>query len=158
MASARVRTPMQQLLLLKHLAVTSTASVKSGRLRWEGSLQPTARSGSYTVRIDYVPPSYPKVTIVTPPLEVPEGRALPHTFPGDRLCLYWRGQWDPSMSIAKTIVPWASEWLLYYELWVVTGEWHGGGHEPATGTKREHDVGSGGAGRQRAARELRHAA
>jgi len=35
------------------------------------------------------------------------------------------------MSIASTILPWASEWLFHYEIWRATGEWTGGGREPA---------------------------
>jgi hypothetical protein len=36
------------------------------------------------------------------------------------------------MSIAATIVPWLSLWLYYYEVWLATGAWEGGGisHEP----------------------------
>ena len=34
------------------------------------------------------------------------------------------------MLIAETIVPWASEWLFYYEIWKGTGEWYGGGDWP----------------------------
>jgi hypothetical protein len=30
-------------------------------------------------------------------------------------------------SIADTIVPWTAEWLVHYEIWLVTGEWYGGG-------------------------------
>lgn len=72
----------------------------------------------------------PEVVVLDPPLDVPEGRSLPHVFPGDRLCLHYPGEWDDSMLVATTIVPWASEWLLHYEIWKSTGEWHGGGHEP----------------------------
>ena len=34
------------------------------------------------------------------------------------------------MSIADTIVPWTAEWLVHYEIWLVTGEWYGGGDWP----------------------------
>lgn len=30
--------------------------------------------------------------------------------------------------ISDTIIPWVADWLLYYELWLATGEWLGGGH------------------------------
>jgi hypothetical protein len=36
------------------------------------------------------------------------------------------------MLLAYTVVPWISEWLLYYELWLFTGEWTGGGHPYAS--------------------------
>jgi hypothetical protein len=41
------------------------------------------------------------------------------------------------MLIATSIVPWASEWLLHYEIWRATGTWTGGGHEPKQGSKRD---------------------
>ena len=28
-------------------------------------------------------------------------------------------------------MPWVSLWLFFYEIWVVTGEWLGGGHDTA---------------------------
>jgi hypothetical protein len=35
------------------------------------------------------------------------------------------------MYIHESIVPWTSLWLYYYEIWHATGEWLGGGHDPA---------------------------
>jgi hypothetical protein len=34
------------------------------------------------------------------------------------------------MLIADSVVPWASEWLFFYEIWLPSGEWHGGGEWP----------------------------
>jgi hypothetical protein len=34
------------------------------------------------------------------------------------------------MIIAETILPLASIWLFYYEMWQATGEWLGGGEHP----------------------------
>ena len=56
---------------------------------------------------------------------------LPHVFDGDELCLCYPRQFNPRILIAKTIIPWASEWLLHFEFFLITGAWHGGGHEPA---------------------------
>ena len=39
------------------------------------------------------------------------------------------------MLLAKTTVPWASRWLYYYELWLVTGKWLGGGIAHSTNDK-----------------------
>ena len=49
-----------------------------------------------------------------------------------RLCLYLpgSGQWTGEMVLATTVVPWAALWLYHYEMWHLTGEWLGGGHEP----------------------------
>ena len=56
------------------------------------------------------------------------------------------------MFIADTIVPWACEWLLHYEIWLATGEWHGGGEHPSAGTAGGD---SNGARRDRRARRQR---
>jgi hypothetical protein len=34
------------------------------------------------------------------------------------------------MPLAHTIVPWLISWLVFYEIWLVSGVWHGGGFEP----------------------------
>jgi hypothetical protein len=34
------------------------------------------------------------------------------------------------MSIADTVLPWTTEWLYHYEIWLITGEWTGGGDWP----------------------------
>jgi hypothetical protein len=59
---------------------------------------------------------------------------LPHVFGGEDLCLYYEGEWTSEMALVETIVPWASEWLVHYELWLITGEWGGGGHQPGEKT------------------------
>jgi hypothetical protein len=37
------------------------------------------------------------------------------------------------MMIANTIVPWSVLWLFYFEDWLCTGEWSGGGVHPEQG-------------------------
>jgi hypothetical protein len=94
-------------------------------------IQPTPMSRRYTVRITYRAGGVPDVFVVAPELALrPDADVLPHTYPGDKLCLHLPGQWRPHMYIAHTTIPWTSEWLFYYELWLVTGRWNGGGHEP----------------------------
>lgn len=48
-----------------------------------------------------------------------------------QLCLYMPGtnEWNDEMLIADTFIPWATEWLYYYEIWRMTGKWLGGGHD-----------------------------
>ena len=127
------KTVSQQALSLRRLPATTSLSLRCGRLRWRGELQPTALSMRYTVGIDYAPPTHPNVRVISPKLRRPDDKRLPHVFRDGSLCLCYDWQWRASESIATTIVPWASEWLLHYELWLVTHTWHGGGH----GT--EHD-------------------
>ena len=114
--------------------------VKRRKLVWCYDLQPTAISRRYTVKIKYHPNSKGVMTpdnYVMFPKHLPlaEGEfKLPHVYCNEsqRICLYdWRQkEWNPTMSLATTIVPWASEWLYFYEVWVMTGEWYGGGNHP----------------------------
>jgi hypothetical protein len=113
---------------------TFRSCIEKGALVAVGEVRPTSGSVVYTVRIEYRAGDAPEVTVLSPKL-VPreEGGRLPHVYPGDKLCLYTpnTGQWAPDMSLPHTIVPWISEWLFYYEVWHVTGEWLGDGTEPA---------------------------
>lgn len=121
---------MQQFIALKALPLTTSATIKCGRIRWEGRIQPTPLSCDYLLRLTYQQPCKPEIVVISPELERPKGKRLPHVYPGERLCLCYPGQWKGSQLIAHTLVPWASEWLLHYEFWNATREWLGGGHEP----------------------------
>jgi hypothetical protein len=103
---------------------------KAGELLADGEVRPTPRSEMYRVRVAYRVGRSPRVHVVTPALlpREPDG-AIPHVYPGNELCLYHpaKGEWSGKQAIANTIVPWAIEWLFHYELWHLTGEWHGGG-------------------------------
>lgn len=68
---------------------------------------------------------------MTPKLRALPDSDIPHRFKDGCLCLHLNGEWDSTMLISETIIPWTAEWLLHYELWLATGEWHGGGHEVA---------------------------
>lgn len=63
-----------------------------------------------------------------------DGRTkLPHVYSHEeqRLCLYSpnKAEWTREKLISSTIIPWAVEWLQYYELWLPNGKWLGGGHD-----------------------------
>lgn len=103
--------------------------------RWYCELQPNEDSPFYTIRIDWFPAkmSYPEVYVCKPKtLRLHSGaKKLPHVWDNkkQKICLHVRFEWDKSKSIASYYVPWARDWLYYYEVWYVTGEWLGGGHE-----------------------------
>lgn len=124
------KTLAQQYLALKRLPLTTFLELHRSRLRWEGKLQPTPNSDTYIVGVEYARARPPSVRVLSPELKLPQD-SLPHTFDDGSLCLHFPGEWNVSHMIAHTIVPWASEWLLHYELWRATDEWLGGGHEPA---------------------------
>jgi hypothetical protein len=81
-------------------------------------------------------PSAPVRTIVeAPDLEaLAGGNDLPHVYRNPtRLCLFLpgAGEWQPWMRVDQTIVPWSLLWLWYFEEWLATGDWKGGGIHPS---------------------------
>jgi len=102
------------------------------RIVWQGNVQPTNASETYTLKIIYNLDKSPEIQIVSPKIQlVGAAKKPPHTFKDKSLCLYYskHSEWESDDYIADTIVPWISLWLFYYEGWVATGEWHGGGIE-----------------------------
>jgi hypothetical protein len=107
---------------------------------WVGTLTPGEMTATYKVRISYSAGQRPLVDVLDPKL-VPreEGGSVPHTFRPGRICLHLRDEWDSTLYLHQTIVPWASLWLFYYEVWHATGEWLGGGHEPGAPKTESHE-------------------
>ena len=117
------------------------ATLKAGALRWTGELQPSEVSRQYVVDLRYAPPYHPRVFVRRPKLVIDADGNLPHIYPDGSLCLHEPDQWSPGDPIAKTILPWACEWLLHYEFWLATGEWcgSGGNHTgPIAGSTTHH--------------------
>lgn len=98
-----------------------------------GNIKPTPLSCEYKIRLVYDINSKPDIEILEPELTRNfNGEKIPHVYPGNKLCLYFppANEWNSSKLISKYIIPWISEWLLYYEVWLSTGEWLGGGIHP----------------------------
>lgn len=138
----RALTAAQQLVNLQGDSnCTGTGALRLGRLVWEFEARPTPLSRTYRLRIVFRQDGTPLVFVVEPDLtELAEGRKLPHVYEQKpaRLCLYLpRAQeWNRSMKISATIVPWAILWLFYFEEWLASGEWKGGGVHPEVPRER----------------------
>jgi hypothetical protein len=100
------------------------------QLVWTGPIQPTPASRVYVVRIAYMLGHFPRVRVLSPDLETRPGERLPHVYGDGSLCLHLEDEWSPDMLIVDTTLPWTAEWLINYEIWKATGEWHGGGQWP----------------------------
>lgn len=63
--------------------------------------------------------------------------SLPRFHTASALCLYDPdgGQWDPRMLIADTTIPWAADWLKFYEFWLYDGIWRGKSVGPESAAK-----------------------
>lgn len=122
---------------------------------WEGMLDPVRRH--YRVRVGYEVPLVienfsiinvqPRVQILSPVLErhpeYDEG-PIPHVYVNRKeqslpyLCLFdaFNGEWTPSDLLAETTIPWTARYLYFYEGWLLTRKWSGGGRHP---TQEEQD-------------------
>lgn len=106
--------------------------------KWIGRVTPFEGAGAYLIQVEYTIKSVPRVRILDPELtHERDGKTLPHTYPDEsgrknrvRPCLFVPDEWDARDSIAATVIPWTCEWLFFYEMWLVTGEWLGGGLHP----------------------------
>lgn len=99
----------------------------------ELKLQPTPLSQIYDIKIVYTINEAIEIFVINKTLEIASNRdVLPHVYNSEKqqLCLYSpsKKEWDTYNYIDNTIIPWTSEWLYYYELWLPKGKWLGGGH------------------------------
>ena len=113
------------------------------QLFWYGTIKPTAFSKEYKVLILYKLWESPKVWVLGDELEKLDSKDFPHEFEVDveakmvRICLYRYSEFNVHKLLADTIVPWTVEWLFFYEMWLATGEWLGGGEHPGLGKEKE---------------------
>ncbi len=104
----------------------------SRNLTAKGVIQPSVWSPFYHVRLVYDrrEPS-PEVTLTSPEIKRRNGKLPPHLLDSKKktLCLYYYkfNEWSQSQLISRTIIPWITLWLYYYEHWLMAGKWLGGG-------------------------------
>ena len=113
---------------------TGAGLLHAGRFAWTYDTSPLALSRIFRIRIEMGHDLWPDVFVEDPDLEaLAGGRQLPHIYHDPtRLCLYLPGttEWRPCMRLDQTIVPWTSLWLFYFEDWLASNEWKGGGEHP----------------------------
>jgi hypothetical protein len=123
----------EQAAWMRHHYPTFRTTATNCQMRTTGALQPTSSSRTYRFTILYEAGSRPAAYVDELRLRA-DSQRIPHTYAPDRPCLFYPAgrEWRSDMKIATSIVPWLSLWLYYYEVWLATGEWEGGGisHEP----------------------------
>lgn len=116
---------------------------KHKRLVWSGKVRPTSISQEYQVIMTWEPGSAPRVWVFGEKLQKLDDPNLPHIYYVDkekhmiRLCLYRYQEFNSSKLLSRTIIPWTVEWLYFYEIWLATGEWCGGGEHPQLGERKD---------------------
>ena len=128
----RISLSLQRMHLKSVFPSSIVKIFRNQSLEWIHILKPSPFSNSYKVKLIYILHKGLKFYVLEPKLKLREGENfLPHVYSTSeqRLCLYYPdGQaWNASKLYVDTIIPWACEWLLFYELWLATGEWYGGG-------------------------------
>ena len=132
-----------QISAMKNLFPDFRCRWRQGIVVWTGEIQPTSLSIAYLIKVIYKFKGTPDCYVLKPSLRDRSGIELvPHTYGNNRLCLYFpnNNEWTPYKAIAKTIIPWASLWLFYYEMWHATGEWMGGGKHPENSQRKRKKI------------------
>lgn len=98
-------------------------SVNHKKLKCLGIIKPTDYSDNYQLKIEYRPPITPNVNIISPKIEYNDDIHM--YYDTNSLCLYYPGdmRWHAERHIYDTIIPWTAEWLVFYELYQITGRW-----------------------------------
>ena len=134
----------QEISLRKLFPEAAIQRFRDESLIWTCSLTPSPLSQTYRIQLEYHHKEGLKVFVLEPrPLRLAKGKkVLPHVYstPAQQLCLYYPDgmEWNRSMLYTRTIIPWTSEWLAHYEVWVVTGRWHGGGSDHGSDVEDIH--------------------
>lgn len=137
---ARKRTLALQALRLRALGIPQSRTIVPGgkRLEFHFSVTPFPGARTYSCLITLDKHGIaPQAFVLSPNLKgLAEGEALPHVYrhqgSSTKLCLYLpgSGEWSSEMLLAETFVAWTIEWLRFFELWLIDGEWRGGGDHP----------------------------
>ena len=112
-------------------------------LRFEFSVAPTPLSRVYRCLLKLTVARHPELLVLDPDPQVLAGtRPVPHIYPheglGTKLCLWLpkAHEWSAHMKLSETYLPWAAQWLDYFEEWLATDEWTGGGEHPQPRVRR----------------------
>ena len=133
---SKALSPEQQWMRLKSSPICrGHGLVRKGELVWNFDVKPSPLSRTYRLRIQFKRFGLPDVFVLNPNLnELAGDRHLPHVYSINpvRLCLHFPkyDEWSLDKSIADTIVPWTYLWLIYFEYWLASDEWQGGGKHP----------------------------
>jgi hypothetical protein len=141
----RIPTLAQRALELKAIGLPGAQLSYRGReLNFRVGIAPGAFGRLYQCLLRVRPDGrQPLMIVIEPDLSLlAGGLKIPHTYgytgKGTCLCLWLPKErdWMPGMSLAETFIPWTAEWLRYFEIWLRTGEWAGGGVHPDRAPRR----------------------
>lgn len=123
-ASAAYRKLVIEKMLIGRAFPFLHCRIRGIRLTCRGNVRPSESSPAYRVEFEYSAGNRPEVRVINPVIEYTPGV---HMYRNGTLCLYdWREQpWQANWHLFDTVIPWSAEWLVFYELWLLTGKWKG---------------------------------
>lgn len=138
----------EQIQALNRLFPDARWTVGRNELTGDGLFSPTPLSDVYRLIFYYkrigTSRCNVKVILKGDNLRRIEAKDFPHNYGIDaerrevELCLNRWWEFNSRKLLAETVVPWAIEWLYYYEGWLVTGKWLGGGEHPGKSKGKAH--------------------
>lgn len=143
-----ITIPVQKFNIRKQFKKMIIKEYKCKELKMLLKVQPTEISKEYNVLLQYDSVQRkPQVYVSVEQLNIDDKENIPHKYGikninGEEyvnLCLYYPGEWNSTMNISDTIIPWISEWLCHFEYWSITGTWCGGGKHPTKKDIKEND-------------------
>lgn len=101
-----------------------TVSGRRQTMICKGTLKPLDYIETYEIEIKVKCGVSPRVYVKKPKITYSEEI---HMYKDGHLCLYypWDMVWGSTTSIADYTIPWTNEWILYYELYKISGVWEG---------------------------------
>ncbi len=136
MAGRKPLTAAQQFVNLRSNPICRGAGeLHAGRLIWRYLATPFPLSRDYNIRLEFKQDVRPRTFVDGPDLHaLAGGRRIPHLYQQEppRLCLYLPRtyEWQSWMRLDQTIVPWTALWLFFFEEWLASDDWKGGGMHP----------------------------
>lgn len=112
-----------------------SSTFKNNRFFIKLEIQPIPYSRTYSVQLFFSSKNIPEVWVYNI-VNNGDKRSIPHIYCANsekskvKICLYYPkfNEFTSKKWLSKTIIPWTIEWLMHYELWQFTNEWHGGGY------------------------------
>lgn len=111
--------------LLEEFYPFLTCCIQNTVLICTGWLQPEDCKQEYRIKIEYVAGHEPKSTILSPKIE--PCREI-HMYSDHSLCLHYPPdmKWNEKVKIYQYTIPWISEWIVFYEIYLLNGhKWEG---------------------------------
>ncbi|MES2466344.1 MAG: hypothetical protein V4675_03495 [Verrucomicrobiota bacterium] len=136
------RFVMQKKLMGDHFPNFS-CSYSKRCLTCVGSITPEEGCATYSLKISYVADHSPKVWVMSPKIALNKNI---HVYSDGSLCLYYPKEtpWQNTDNLHEKILPWTAEWLVYYEIYLMTGVWRGkSAPHPMprrSGTRSKHSI------------------